>query len=128
MPDCVPFFEPGQDPTCVAAGAITGCRLVRIKTGVNALNDLAQVETVAGMAAGKCYGVAARDKLDGETVMVYRRGVVPILCSGAIAHGVHVEVDAQGRVVPLAAGVDVGTCMQDAADATFAKIALTLGA
>jgi predicted RecA/RadA family phage recombinase len=126
VPDCSPFFEPGQDPTCVANGPVTGCRFVRIKPGVNAVNDLAQVETCP--AAAKAFGVAARDKLDGQAVMVFRHGVVPVLCAGAIAHGVRVESDAQGRAVPLAAGVELGVCMADAADATFAKIALTLGA
>lgn len=126
MPDCVPFSQPGQDPTCVANGAVTGCRFVSVKTGVNEVNGLAQVATTG--AAARAFGVAARDRLDGQAVMVYRHGEVPVLCAGALAHGQGVESDAQGRAVVLAAGVRLGTVMADAADATLAHIALELGA
>lgn len=125
MPDCTPFFEPGKDPTCVAAGAVTGCRFVQVKTGVNALNDLTQVETCG--AGGEPFGVAARDKLDGQAVMVYRDAIVPVLAGAALSHGQRVQSDAQGRAIPLAGGAQAGICLKDAADATFAKIAIGTG-
>lgn len=124
MPDCIPFLEPGQNPTCKANGAITGCRFVQVKTGVNAVEGLSQVETCgAGLAA---YGVAARDKLTTEAVMVYRWGNVPVLAGAALSHGQKVQSDAQGRAIPLAGGVELGTAMADAADATFAEISLNI--
>lgn len=126
MPDCLPFSQPGQDPTCVAQAAITGCRFVSVKTGVNELNGLAQVAQTA--AAGKAFGVAARDAGVGDTLMVYRHGEVPILCSGALSHGQRVEAGANGVAVVLASGIALGTVMADAADGTFAHIALELGA
>lgn len=121
MPDCIPFLEPGQNPTCRANGAITGCRFVQIKTGVNAVDGLPQVETCgAGLEA---FGVAARDKLTTEAVMVYKWGHLPVLAGAALSHGQKVQSDAQGRAIPLAGGVELGTVMADAADATFAEIA-----
>lgn len=126
MVDCVPFFEPGQDPTLHASAAVEGCRFVSIITGVNAVDDNAQcAHTGAGL---KAFGVAARTKAIGEKVMAYRHGVVPVLAGAALAHGQGVESDAQGRAIPLAAGVRCGTVMADAANATMAKIALELGA
>lgn len=125
MPDCIPFFEPGQDPTCKVNGGVTGCRFVQVKTGVNAVDDLTQVETCAVGALP--FGVAARDKLDGETVMVYRDAIVPVLAGAALSHGQRVQSDAQGRAIPLAGGVMAGWVLADAADATLAKIALATG-
>lgn len=120
MPDCIPFLEPGQNPTCRANGAITGCRFVQIKTGVNAVDGLPQVETCgAGLEA---FGVAARDKLTTEAVMVYKWGHLPVLAGAALSHGQKVQSDAQGRAIPLAGGVELGTVMADAADATLAEI------
>lgn len=130
MPDCVPLFEPGQDPTCVASAAVTGCRFVRVTAGVNVLNGLTQVSpTGVGL---KALGVAARDKAIGEAVMVYRHGVVPVEAGEALAHGDRIASDAQGRAVKLATAgagaVDLGVCMADGAINTFPPIALELGA
>ena len=126
MPDCAPFMEPGQNPTCHVNAAVTGCRFVQIKTGVNAVDGNAQVEPCG--AGLKAFGVAARDKLAGEKVMVFRWGVVPVIAGATLAHGVPVEADAQGRAIPLAAGERLGICMLDAASGAQAKIALELGA
>lgn len=124
--DCVPNFEPGQDPTCLANAAVTGCRFVRITPGVNAVDGLAQVDPCP--AAAHAFGVAARDKLAGAAVMVYRHGVVPVEAGAALAHGQRVESDATGRAIPLAAGIALGTVMADGALGAFPPIALELGA
>lgn len=126
MPDCLPFSQPGQNPTCVANGAVIGCRFVSVKTGVNEVNGLAQVSHTA--AAARAFGVSARDVATTEALLVYRSGEVPILCAGALSHGQGVEAGANGVAVPLASGVRLGTVMADAPDATLAHIALELGA
>lgn len=126
MPDCIPFSQPGQDPTCYAQAAVTGCRFVSVKTGVNEVNGLPGVaHTGAGL---KAFGVAAQDTAVNAALMVYRHGEVPILAGAALSHGQRVESDANGKAIPLASGIALGTVMADAADATLAHIALELGA
>lgn len=126
MADCSPFFLPGQDHTCHADAAVIGCRLVSIKPAVNEVDSMPRIQHTG--AAARAYGVAARDKAVGEKVMVFRSGVVPIETAGVIAHGAGVEAAADGKIVTLAAGVRVGTCLADAANGAQAKIALELGA
>lgn len=131
MPDCYPFREPGQNPTLYAQAAITGCRFVAIKTGVNADGD-GHAQAFPCPLNGKAYGVASRDTAVGGLFMVYRWGDVPILCSGALSHGQRVASDATGRAIPwvdfATNGAPLGTVLADAPDATFAKISLELGA
>lgn len=122
MVDCFPFKEPGQDPSVHCDAAVTGARLVSIKTGVNEIGGHPRVAMTA--AGARWYGVACRDTLAGDEVMVFKQGIVPIQAVGAIAHGQDVEAGANGCVRVLAAGVRVGTCLADAADGALAKIDL----
>ncbi len=125
MPDCSPRFIPNHERTCHANVNVTGCRFVTVLTGVNQVDDMPRVGVPA--AAAKAYGVAARDRLAGEKVLVYRNGEVPVETGAAVAHGQGVECDNLGRAIPLAAGARLGTVMADAAGpGGFAFISLEL--
>lgn len=126
MTDCVPLYEPGQNPTCHTQAAVEGCRFVKVATGVNAVDGNTQVNHATGGV--KPFGVAARTKAVSQKVMVYRQGVVPVLAGEALAHGQKVEAGAAGVAMVLAAGTAAGTVMADAANGALAFIALELGA
>lgn len=130
--DVVPFKEPGQNPTCHARLAVTGGRCVNLSTGVNAIDagvngqpGIPQVEP--SPAAAEVYGVAARDRLGGEKVMVFKRGILPIEVGAvAVAHGTWVETDGLGRIVPLGTTAGnkarVGRVLADGGPGTFPPV------
>jgi|KBSMisStaDraftv2_1062788.scaffolds.fasta_scaffold327407_2 hypothetical protein len=123
--DCIPFKRPGDDVTGKAEAAITGCRCVQISGDMTSNPVLGLPNTadgglytvghpnVSGAAgAGKMiFGVAKYDALINGRVGVIRGGIVPIEAGAAIAPGAEVEVDATGRVITLASGVAIGTCL-----------------
>lgn len=98
--DCIPFMEPGRNPTCRARSVLVGARFVAVATGVNATDGLTQVDPCG--AGEKPYGVAARDTVAAEPVLTFRGGEVPIEAGAALAHGQPVMSDAVGRAVPFA--------------------------
>lgn len=101
MVDCLPFSQPGSNPTCLTSADVVGCRFAKVSTGVNEVGGLAQV---AHCGAGlRPYGVTARDKLAGEAVMLYREGEVPVTAGAALSHGQAVMSDANGKAIPFVA-------------------------
>lgn len=101
MVDCLPFSQPGSNPTVLALTDVVGCRFAKVSTGVNAVGGLAQVGHCP--AGQRPYGVTARDKLAGNAVMLYREGEVPVTAGAALSHGQPVMSDANGKAIPFVA-------------------------
>lgn len=122
MADCVPFFLPGQAPTCHTSSAVVGQRFVRI-TGASVEGNTRVGAVVA--AAGDTFGVAARDAGIGEKVTVYKAGaIVPVEAAAAIAAGQEVETNNIGQAVVLAAGKARGKATDDIANGSTGPIEL----
>lgn len=107
--ECTPLFRPGRDITVLTTGAVVGKTFVAISgapdaTGLKA--GLLKAATCTG--AAKAFGVASRDADSGTTVLVIKKGVVPVTAGGAIAVGAEVEVGASGKAVTLASGKAAG--------------------
>ncbi len=131
--ECEPFYEPGDHITASPSAAVTGCRFVMISaarvTASGPVKGLIQVALAT--AAGRVFGVAARDAGIGVPVKVIRkRGtVVPVQASNATisAFGevevVGVGVNA-GMVQAKAAGVAVGYVVDDCAANGLAQVSL----
>lgn len=111
MPDCTPFWDEGDTLTCHAEVAVTGCRFVSI-SGPRVDGNPQVSPTAAGAEA---FGVASRDKLAGEKVMVHRAAtiVAPIEAGAVLAAGDKVEAGAGGVAIVLAAGKQLGVAMDD---------------
>jgi hypothetical protein len=131
--ECVPFYEPGDAITGCPTVAVVGCRFVAISaariTAAGATKGL--VSIAPATAAGRVFGVAARDAAIGVPVKVIRkRGtVVPVLASNAtISAFAEVEVvgsgASAGTVKALASGVAVGYVIDDCAANGLAQVSL----
>jgi hypothetical protein len=117
----VPFYSEGKEFTCHAQTAVTGKRFVAV-TG-NAVGERPQVGHAA--AGGRVLGVAGFDAAPGEGVTVYRSpNVMPVRAGAALTAGQRVQSDATGQAIVLAAGVEAGIVLADAASGADAKIAL----
>lgn len=109
--ECIPFKEPGARVTGTPSVAVIGKRFVAISGAKNADGTYTIAPPAAG---GRVLGVASYDcPIGGKvTIIRQRNNVVPVTAGAAnIAAFAEVEVDAQGRVVPLAAGRAVGFLM-----------------
>jgi predicted RecA/RadA family phage recombinase len=139
--DLIPYKRPGDDVTGLATAAITGKRCVQITATKSHVTetlapdpltvggDLYQVghPNAGGRALGagkRVFGVAKYDAPLGGKVGIAKEGIVPITCGAAVQAGVEVEVNAAGQVIPLAAGIAIGLCCNDAAINTDAEIDL----
>lgn len=133
--DIAPLMLPAREPTAHAFAAVTGGRAVKLRLGVNAADlDAALVGvpqvTPITVAGEKPYGIAERDRVAGAKVKIYRNGRIPIEAGAAIAHGVRVQLDNVGRVIPYVAGAGIeaiGWAVADAANGALAPIDLELG-
>lgn len=134
--ECIPLYRPGQDVTAKASVALTGRRLCAVTgnrsgTGlVNVANTDLQNLYVIGLPAarGQTFGVVGYDVAAGDPVPVKREGILPIEAANAIAAFQEVEVDALGRVNPVAAGgTAIGRCMTGVAGGGFAEVELYRG-
>lgn len=108
--ECIPYKEPGAHITGTATAAVTGKRAVAISGDLQADGTASIAPPAAG---GRILGVAAWDAAIGAQVTVIRTPgiILPMTSGAAIAAGAQVQVDATGRVVPLAAGVAIGTAV-----------------
>lgn len=143
--ESIPFFEDGDDLPCIATVAITGKRLVQISaarqgtisTGGSATTPDTGLDTTASgqrfqvaMAGGagtagagkRVLGVALWDAAIGQEVTVKRGSVMLVTCAANITAGQEVEVDANGKVIPLNAGVAVGMALDTTASGGDATI------
>jgi predicted RecA/RadA family phage recombinase len=136
--DLIPYKRPGEDVTGITTAAVTGKRCVQITAAkdnptegldADAKGNLYKVghPNAGGSALGaakRIFGVAKYDAASGAKVGIVRAGIVPITAGAAILAGKEVEVTATGTVITLAAGVAIGLCCNDAANAADAEIAL----
>lgn len=106
--ECIPLQEYGPI-TCRTTAAVNGKRFVDISGAANVSNG-----TLPGVAhataAGKSFGVAARDAASGTNVQVEHRPgtILPVTCSAAVTAGAEVEVATDGKAVTRSAGVARG--------------------
>ncbi|MDG3012463.1 DUF2190 family protein [Rhodococcus sp. D2-41] len=110
--ECIPLYRPGQDVTATAGAAITGKTFVDITGALNATTG-ALLTVSPATAAGKAFGVAARDAASGGRVAVIRSAkvVIPVAAGGTFAVGDEVEVGAGAKAVKLASGTAVGRAL-----------------
>lgn len=124
--DLIPFHTPGDAITAIASGAVTGKRLVAIAGAAEA----GQVKVAKCGAGNRAFGVAARDKADGATVLVWRPdgGIYPVTAGDAIDANTPLASDADGKVVPAGPGdVVVAWALDDAAEDEDAMVELVKG-
>lgn len=122
--ECIPLFDPGATPTCSPSAAVTGKRFVAISGAT-----VGGLMRIAPCGAGlRAIGVAARDAAIGEPVHVYGNPgqIVPVkVGAGALTAGQEVQSDATGQAIVVAAGLRLGTIVDDAASGAdgFVKLA-----
>jgi hypothetical protein len=112
MPEFIAIYDPGQDVTVHATVALTGGRCVGVPSGRNAggpsgISDTGDGNLRCGLPTlnGPIFGVASYDApLNGKCTVMRAPKTVPIECSAAVAAGVDLSVDADGRVKTRAAG------------------------
>lgn len=117
MGDYQPSFRPGEKITRLLSATVTGGRLI----------------TVAGATAAAdsttWLGVASRDGVSGDRIVVHTEGVQRLVASGSISAGDRVKCGASGTVATLTAGTDaydrqVGIALEAAADAAELDVKL----
>ena len=144
--ECIPFMRPAEDPTCYTTAAVVGCQCVQISAAKPA-GEKADSSYLTGTATGgggayrvalpsgaganggagkQIFGVAKYDAAINKLVGVIREGIVPIKTSGALTAGVGVQVAADGTVVAVTTGVQIGVACDDAASGALAEIALQI--
>jgi hypothetical protein len=116
-------YNPGQDITAEATGAITARRFLAISGNRTSGGNIA---VVTATAAGRICGVAGNDAASGGLVTVVRgnRRVVKVAAGGAITAGAEVEVGSSGKAVAKSSGVAVGYAITGASNNTDAEISL----
>lgn len=118
--ETIPYWQPGDTPTCHAKAAVTGKRFVAIsgpRVGGN--------PQVSPAGAGvKVFGVAGRDAAAGTKVIAHTEGIVPVTAGAALTAGQEVQSDATGQAIVLAAGKPAGSVVDDVALGADAPIQL----
>lgn len=106
--ECIPLQEFGPI-TARATAAVTGKRFVDISGAANVATGVLPGVAHA-TAAGKSFGVSARDAASGTNLQVEHRpgSIVPVTCSAAITAGAEVEVATGGKAVTKTSGVARG--------------------
>lgn len=130
----IPYKEDGSALTFKATAAVRENRFLVIsgnRTGGPGLStDLSNVYQMAEAGAGAhAVGVSDKAVANGSLGGTYSRPgmVVPVTSGAAIAAGQAVQSDAEGRAIPLAAGVKLGVCMNGVGAANAdAEIRLSL--
>ena len=118
-----PLFRPGAEVTAVTTAAVTGSTFVGV-SGTRGSDGLIKVATAA--AAGKPFGVAARDIASGDVGHIHRGGILNVAAGGAIAAGDEVEVGASGKAVKLASGKPVGVALETGTSGNPVLVALDI--
>lgn len=113
MTTCIPLFRPGNDVTGTTTTVVVAKTFVGLTGALSGGNPKIGTAT----AGARPFGVAVRNSDIGQNVAVIRGTgtILPVISGAAITHGVDLEVDAQGRVIPLASGTAVGRALDTAA-------------
>jgi hypothetical protein len=131
--ECIPFYEPGTAVTGVPTTAVVGCRFVMISgdRSSTAGPTLGNIAIAPATAAGKGFGVAARDAAVGTPVKVHRSPnmIVPVQATNAtITAFAEVEIVGTGAnagmVQTKSAGVAVGYVVTGCAANGIAQVSL----
>lgn len=121
MADITPYHFPGDTYTGHANVAVTGGRAVAV---VGARVD-GNYRFGLPAAGARIDGVASRDKVAGEKVMVFGPGtIVDGEAGAAITAGQNLEVNAAGNFVPVATGTPVARAMDDIASGARGPVRL----
>lgn len=120
MADTYCKYETGPPVTCHAAAALTGGRMCRITTaGPNGGNPTVNVPA----AAGRTFGVVARDAASGAKCTVYvGDNLVWIEAGATLAAGDLIEATATGVAIVLAAGICQGEVIEGGASGALCLI------
>lgn len=120
---CTPLFDDGEKVTGQASAAILGCRFLKISgnmpsgPGVSDAVDGGNIQVAQCVAGDAAIAVSEWDAPNvGDLVGLHTQPgtIVPVDTGAAIAANQHVQADALGRAIPLAAGVDLGTAVSGA--------------
>jgi hypothetical protein len=128
--DATAYYRPGHDISCYATVPLTGKRLCAIvgnrQSGplLSATSEGGLYQIGAPATGGRVFGVVARDCLAGEIVAVKREGILPVKAGASINAFAEVEVDANGQVIPKAAGIAIGYALTGCANGADAEIQL----
>lgn len=131
--ECIPFYDEGDEITAQVDVAVSGKTFVKINNNIQSGPGLSgatvsggggNVRVAPATAAGRSFGVAAYDAPVGGKVTVLRAPgiVLPVVAGAAIAAFQEVEIGANAKAVPLAAGKAVGYALTAAAQDADAMI------
>lgn len=110
--------------TCELTAPAVGRRFVSFAKGKGGQTHSLVTQTTEGAAAA---GVLDGDALKGERRRVVAEGSAAEVEAGAvIAAGQQVQSDAQGRAIPFASGVALGTARKDATVGEYTEIQFSL--
>lgn len=91
------YLEPGDATTCLAGGAITAGRFVKVTTGsIGNHPKVIHATAAAAGAGGAAYGVSHFSAVSGADVSVLREGTVGVEAGEAITSGDEIMVGANG--------------------------------
>jgi hypothetical protein len=114
--ELIAYYDPGDDLSCQAVGAVTGKRFVVVDGDKQVASQALANDTLGGNipvavagAGARALGVATYDAADGKKVPVVRgHKVVPVEAGAAATAGDECQSDATGRAITLAAGKPLG--------------------
>jgi hypothetical protein len=92
--DYMPRYRPGEKLTRALTATVTGGQMVTVGGAV------------AGANAADWLGVASRDGVNGDRIVVHTEGVQSLTGSGAISAGATVKCAANGQVTTWVSGTD----------------------
>ena len=115
--DCIPYYKPGQDLPAACSAAVIGKRFLKVSgnrqsgPGLSSTAEGSNYQVAQCVAGDKAIGVAMYDAPINGKVGVVREGIVPVTSGAAVAAGVEVQSDANGKAITLAAGKANGIAM-----------------
>ena len=109
--ESIPLQEFGPI-TARTTAAVTGKRFVDISGAAN-VSDGTLPAVAHATAAGKSFGVAARDAASGTNVQIESRPgtILPVTCSAAVTAGAEIEVATGGKAVTKSTGLAVAVAI-----------------
>jgi predicted RecA/RadA family phage recombinase len=120
------YLEPGDATTCLAGGAITVGRFVKVTTGsIGNHPKVIHATPMATGVGGAAYGVAHYTAVSGSDVSVLREGTVGVEAGEAITSGDEVAVGTNGVAMKATAALKpVGVATADIALGVLGPVTL----